>query len=108
MPAVTVPDITVLPRVAEPDPATTTTRPVLASRPSPTGHEGEGFPVRRSFAGINQAYLDPFIHMDQMGEIEYAPGEPRALPGTRTAASRPSPTCSTGRCSTRTPRAAAA
>ncbi len=80
MPAVTVPDITVLPRVAEPDPATTTTRPVLAARPSPTGHEGEGFPVRRSFAGISQAQLDPFIHMDQMGEIEYAPGEPKGTP----------------------------
>src|SRR5215210_1204319 len=77
MPAVTVPDITVLPRIAEPDPATTLTRPVLAARPSPTGFEGEGFPVRRSFAGINQAHLDPFIHMDQMGEIEYAPGEPK-------------------------------
>ena len=80
MPAVTVPDITVLPRLAEPDPATTTARPVLVARPSPTGHEGEGFQVRRAFAGINQAYLDPFIHMDQMGEIEYAPGEPKGTP----------------------------
>jgi redox-sensitive bicupin YhaK (pirin superfamily) len=53
---------------------------VLAARPSPTGHEGEGFPVRRSFAGIDQAHLDPFIHMDQMGEIEYAPGEPKGTP----------------------------
>ncbi|HUR74071.1 MAG TPA: pirin family protein [Sporichthya sp.] len=77
MPAVTVPDITVLPRIAEPDPATTVTRPVLAARPSPQGFEGEGFPVRRAFAGINQAFLDPFIHMDQMGEVEYAPGEPK-------------------------------
>jgi quercetin 2,3-dioxygenase len=31
-----------------------------------------------------------------MGEVDYAPGEPRAPPGTRTGASRPSPTCSTG------------
>lgn len=30
--------------------------------------------------------------MDQMGEVEYAPGEPKGTPGTRTAASRPSRT----------------
>ncbi len=24
--------------------------------------------------------LDPFIHMDQMGEVEYAPGEPKGTP----------------------------
>jgi redox-sensitive bicupin YhaK (pirin superfamily) len=31
----------------------------------------------RAFAGVSAADLDPFIHMDQMGEIEYQPGEPR-------------------------------
>jgi redox-sensitive bicupin YhaK (pirin superfamily) len=44
---------------------------------APAGFEGEGFPVRRAFAGVHPADLDPFIHMDQMGEVEYAPGEPR-------------------------------
>src|ERR1700742_4708132 len=78
--AVTVADITVLPRVPEPDPATTTTRPVLATSQAPTGFEGEGFPVRRAFAGVNLAHLDPFVHMDQMGEVEYAPGEPKGTP----------------------------
>jgi hypothetical protein len=24
--------------------------------------------------------LDPFIHMDQMGEVDYAPGEPKGTP----------------------------
>jgi redox-sensitive bicupin YhaK (pirin superfamily) len=33
--------------------------------------------VRRAFAGVSQRALDPFIHMDQMGEVEYAPGEPK-------------------------------
>jgi quercetin 2,3-dioxygenase len=33
--------------------------------------------VRRAFAGVPMADLDPFIHMDQMGEVEYAPGEPK-------------------------------
>jgi redox-sensitive bicupin YhaK (pirin superfamily) len=44
---------------------------------APSGYEGEGFPVRRAFAGVDLADLDPFIHMDQMGEVEYAPGEPK-------------------------------
>jgi hypothetical protein len=26
------------------------------------------------------ADLDPFVHMDQMGEVEYAPGEPKGTP----------------------------
>jgi redox-sensitive bicupin YhaK (pirin superfamily) len=33
--------------------------------------------VRRAFAGVDLRALDPFIHMDQMGEVEYAPGEPK-------------------------------
>jgi redox-sensitive bicupin YhaK (pirin superfamily) len=33
--------------------------------------------VRRAFAGVPWDVLDPFIHMDQMGEVDYAPGEPR-------------------------------
>jgi redox-sensitive bicupin YhaK (pirin superfamily) len=41
---------------------------------APAGFEGEGFPVRRAFAGVDLAALDPFIHMDQMGEVEWEPG----------------------------------
>ena len=47
---------------------------------APQGHEGEGFPVRRAFYGVSLADLDPFIHMDQMGEINYAPYEPKGTP----------------------------
>ena len=47
---------------------------------APRGFEGEGFPVRRAFAGVDLADLDPFIHLDQMGEVEYAPGEPKGTP----------------------------
>ncbi len=43
----------------------------------PHAYEGEGFPVVRAFAGVPWHELDPFIHMDQMGEVEYAPLEPR-------------------------------
>src|SRR4051795_9715015 len=77
MPAITVPDLTVLPRIAVPAPGTGTERPVRRLTTAPSGFEGEGFPVRRAFAGVPMADLDPFIHMDQMGEVEYAPGEPK-------------------------------
>jgi redox-sensitive bicupin YhaK (pirin superfamily) len=77
MPAVTVEDILVLPRISEPDHATAQDRPVLAVTTAPSAFEGEGFPVRRAFAGVDLKALDPFIHMDQMGEVDYAPGEPK-------------------------------
>jgi quercetin 2,3-dioxygenase len=80
MPAVTVNDITVLPRIDRPDPAVTTERAVRSVTSAPSGFEGEGFPVRRAFAGVDLRDLDPFIHMDQMGEVEYAPGEPKGTP----------------------------
>ncbi len=77
MPAVTVDDILTLPRIPEPDAAVATERPVLGVTTAPSGFEGEGFPVRRAFAGVDHRHLDPFVHMDQMGEVEYAPGEPK-------------------------------
>jgi quercetin 2,3-dioxygenase len=80
MPAIVVPDITVLPRIPEPDPAAARPRPVRSLTNAPKGFEGEGFPVRRAFAGVELADLDPFIHLDQMGEVEYAPGEPKGTP----------------------------
>ncbi len=80
MPAVTVDDITVLPRIPALDVAATRVRPVRSVTSAPSGYEGEGFPVRRAFAGVDLADLDPFVHMDQMGEVEYAPGEPKGTP----------------------------
>ena len=78
MPAVTVKDITVLPRVIA-DPSLRA-RKVKSITTAPSGFEGEGFPVRRAFAGVDMAELDPFVHLDQMGEVEYAPGEPKGTP----------------------------
>ena len=80
MPAITVPDITVLPRIPEPDPAIARPAPGPRVTSAPRGFEGEGFPVRRAFAGVDLADLDPFVHLDQMGEVEYAPGEPKGTP----------------------------
>jgi quercetin 2,3-dioxygenase len=78
MPAISADTIT-LPRVADPDPAATD-RPVASVTTAPSGLEGEGFPVRRAFAGVDLRALDPFVHMDQMGEVDYAPGEPKGTP----------------------------
>ena len=74
MPAVTVDDVLVLPRVPRPAPESRE-RPVKSVTTAPSAFEGEGFPVRRAFAGIDLADVDPFIMMDQMGEVEWRPGE---------------------------------
>jgi quercetin 2,3-dioxygenase len=79
MPAVTVEDLTVLPRIKGLG-LGDTVRPVVSVTTGPQGYEGEGFPVRRAFHGVDMSRLDPFIHMDQMGEVEYAPGEPKGTP----------------------------
>ncbi len=79
MPAVTVDDLTVLTRLKTPG-LGDTVRPVKQLIEAPKGYEGEGFPVRRAFAGVDLRDLDPFVHMDQMGEVDYAPGEPKGTP----------------------------
>jgi hypothetical protein len=77
MPAVLV-DPGTLERLPSVDPSTL--RPTRHVTMAPRGFEGEGFPVRRAFAGVSLAELDPFVHMDQMGEVQYAPGEPKGTP----------------------------
>ena len=72
-------DTLTLARISTPG-AEVTDRPVRSITTAPSGFEGEGFPVRRAFAGVDLAELDPFIHLDQMGEVEYAPGEPKGTP----------------------------
>jgi redox-sensitive bicupin YhaK (pirin superfamily) len=80
MPAIVPDDIAVLPRIPIPDPAIARDRAVRSVTIAPQGFEGEGFPVRRAFAGVALEDLDPFIHLDQMGEVEYAPGEAKGTP----------------------------
>jgi len=77
MPAQTADTLT-LPRLSSAPEARP--RVVKSVTSAPSGSEGEGFPVRRAFFGVNSADLDPFVHMDQMGEVEYAPGEPKGTP----------------------------
>ncbi|MDP9118579.1 MAG: pirin family protein [Actinomycetota bacterium] len=75
MPAVTADTLT-LPRIREAE-LGDVERPVRQVTTGPRGYEGEGFPVVRAFAGVSTEDLDPFVHMDQMGEVDYAPGEPK-------------------------------
>ncbi|HVB05013.1 MAG TPA: pirin family protein [Acidimicrobiales bacterium] len=77
MPAVEAENLLVLPRVRAIDHATKSERRLRSLTTAPKGFEGEGFPVNRAFAGVGAADLDPFIHMDEMGRVDYAPGEPR-------------------------------
>jgi quercetin 2,3-dioxygenase len=75
VPAVTADPLT-LPKLPAPM-AEAHDRRVRSVTTAPPGFEGEGFPVRRAFAGVDLQHLDPFIHMDQMGEVDYAPYEPK-------------------------------
>ena len=79
MPAVTVEDSSRLPRISRVG-DDVVQRAVRSVTEAPKGFEGEGFPVRRAFAGVDLADLDPFVHLDQMGEVNYAPGEPKGTP----------------------------
>ncbi|GGM81354.1 hypothetical protein GCM10010106_29970 [Thermopolyspora flexuosa] len=54
MPAITADTLT-LPRIPAPDPAVVEQRPVRQVTTAPSGLEGEGFPVRRAFAGVSFA-----------------------------------------------------
>lgn len=78
MPAIAVPAVLTLPRIAGPEPAAGVDRAVRGISTAPRGYEGEGFPVRRAFAGVDLRDLDPFLHMDQMGEVDYAPAGGRS------------------------------
>jgi len=80
MPAVTVDNVLALPRIPALDPQRAMVRGVRSVTTAPSGFEGEGFPVRRAFAGVSLTELDPFVHLDQMGEVEYAPGEAKGTP----------------------------
>jgi redox-sensitive bicupin YhaK (pirin superfamily) len=73
MPAVTA-DTFTLPHLGT---AVGQARSVKSVTWGPQAYEGDGFPVTRAFAGVSYQDLDPFIHMDQMGEVEYAPLEPK-------------------------------
>ncbi len=80
VPAVTPDDVLKLPRIQRPDPAASAERPVAGVADAPTFLEGEGFQVRRATAGIDLRLADPFLLLDHLGAVEYAPGEAKGAP----------------------------
>ena len=79
MPAVTADPIT-LPRLPHLSPQDTRWRGVRSVVTAQRQLEGEGFMVRRPFPSMTLPAADPFLLLDQMGEVEYAPGEAKGAP----------------------------
>src|SRR5438876_5708869 len=80
MPAATTENLLLLPRIPAPDPTSATFRPALQIVSAPTTLEGAGFQVRRPFPGIDLQSADPFLLLDHLGAVEYAPGEAKGAP----------------------------
>jgi redox-sensitive bicupin YhaK (pirin superfamily) len=79
MPAVTADSLT-LPRVAAPPKTATAWRPVAKVVTAHRQLEGEGFVVRRPFPSYDLSMADPFLLLDHLGAVEYAPGEAKGTP----------------------------
>ena len=79
MPAVTADTLT-LPRLAALDEQSTSWRPVGRVVVAGRFVEGEGFAVRRPFPSADLALADPFLLLDHLGAVEYAPGEAKGAP----------------------------
>ncbi|WP_116040440.1 pirin family protein [Amycolatopsis palatopharyngis] len=79
MPAVTVDNPLVLPRINRPGPASRDRAP----RQVVTAHkqmEGAGFEVRRPFPSLDLRGADPLILLDHLGEVAYEPHEAKGAP----------------------------
>jgi quercetin 2,3-dioxygenase len=79
MPAVTADTLT-LPRLPVLDDRATAWRPVQRVVAARRSIEGEGFEVRRPFPGMDLSLADPFLLLDHLGAVEYAPGEAKGAP----------------------------
>jgi len=76
MPAITVEDTLVLPRVPRPDPTISRARAVAKVVGSHAGTEGAGVPIRRVFpGGLAMSEADPFLLLDHAGPTLNGPGE---------------------------------
>lgn len=56
------------------------TRPVLTVVTAHTQREGGGFTVRRPFPSRGLEHLDPLLMLDELGPVQYAPGEAIGAP----------------------------
>lgn len=79
MPAITADTLT-LPRLRSIPEAETRWREVTQTVTAGKFFEGEGFQVRRPFPGPDLALADPFLLLDHLGAVEYAPGEAKGAP----------------------------
>ncbi len=80
MPAITVDNTLVLPRLQAPA-ADVTRRPVQTVVNAHHAVEGAGFEVWRPFPGkVDTHVADPFFLLDQLGPVDYAPNEPVGAP----------------------------
>jgi redox-sensitive bicupin YhaK (pirin superfamily) len=79
MPAVTADPLT-LPRIPRLPDQETDWRHVTKIVTAQRHLEGEGFEVRRPFPGMSLSVADPFVLLDHMGAVEYAPGEAKGTP----------------------------
>jgi quercetin 2,3-dioxygenase len=81
MPAITVDDTLVLPRIPRPDPAVSRARPVVRVVTAHRATEGAGFSIRRPFPGeLSMAEADPFLLLDHLGPQVNAPNEAKGAP----------------------------
>jgi redox-sensitive bicupin YhaK (pirin superfamily) len=81
MPAVTVDNPLVLPRIDRPDPETTVSRPAERVVGAQHALEGAGFEVWRPFPGVvDQPRTDPFLLLDQMGPVYNEPRRAKGAP----------------------------
>jgi redox-sensitive bicupin YhaK (pirin superfamily) len=58
----------------------TSVRPVTRVVTAHRQREGAGFIVRRPFPGADLGFADPFLLLDELGPVEYAPGEAIGAP----------------------------
>lgn len=80
MPAITVDNILVLPRLPRPDAAVMRERAVTRLVTAHAQREGAGFEVRRPFPSMDLRSADPFILLDEMGPVTYEPYEAKGAP----------------------------
>jgi quercetin 2,3-dioxygenase len=81
MPAVTVDNLLVLPRVMLPAVSTSPDRPVARVVSAPAQVEGAGFTIHRPFPGpVTMAQADPFLLLDHMGPQLNGPHETVGAP----------------------------
>jgi quercetin 2,3-dioxygenase len=77
MPAITVADPSTLPRVSD---AQGVVRPVVSVTQAVRELEGAGFPVWRGFRGLAFEQIDPFLLLDELGPLTWAPGTAKGAP----------------------------